>query len=287
MLQLKNESLEISFTTKGAELTSVKNTSGLEFMWQAQADVWPRHAPVLFPIVGRLRNDSYQFEQNSYSLPQHGFARDLEFDVKHHSDDKLVFELKDNVHTRKKYPFSFSFSIEYRLHQNELQITYLTQNTGNTALLYSVGAHPGFRCPLLPTETYNDYYLKFESGSFETTVLQDGLLSPQKETLKLENGVLDLSYSLFDKDALVFENAQISQVTLCSKKSEHKIQINCRNWPFFGIWSKKGGADFVCLEPWYGIADAADSAGHFEAKKGIRSLQAGQSEVLRYSLSFQ
>ena len=287
MLQLKNGYLTLSFTTKGAELISVKNTADLEFMWQGQADVWARHAPVLFPIVVRLKNDSYQLEQNSFSLSQHGFARDLEFEVLEHTADKLLFELKDTEYTRSHYPFSFSFCIEYYLQQNELQISYLTLNTGSTELLYSVGAHPGFRCPLLSTETYSDYYLKFENTSFEITVLEGGLLSTQKETLRLEKGTLDLTYSLFDKDALVFENAQISQVTLCSKKSGHKIQINCKNWPFFGIWSKKGGADFVCLEPWYGIADTADSAGHFEAKKGIRSLQAGQSEALRYSLSFQ
>lgn len=287
MLQLKNEYLTLSFTTKGAELISVKNTEGLEFMWQAQADVWPRHAPVLFPIVGRLKNDTYKFAQNSYSLSQHGFARDLEFKVLEHTADKLLFELKDTEHTRSHYPFSFSFCIEYCLHQNEVQITYLTSNTGSTELLYSVGAHPGFRCPLLPTETYSDYYLKFEKQSYETTVLEGGLLSPQKETLQLKNGALDLSYSLFDKDALVFDNAHISQVTLCSKKSDHKVKLSCKNWPFFGIWSKKGGANFVCLEPWYGIADAADSLGDLRAKKGIRSLQAGQSEALRYSLSFQ
>lgn len=287
MLQLKNAYLTLSFTTKGAELISVKNEAGLEFMWQAQAEVWPRHAPVLFPIVGRLKNDTYKIDETCYSLSQHGFARDLEFEVLEHTADKLVFELKDNERTRTHYPFSFSFCIEYTLHQNELQISYLTQNTGSSELLYSVGAHPGFRCPLLPTETYNDYFLKFDRSSFETTVLEGGLLSQQKESLQLENGELDLSYSLFDNDALVFENAQISQITLCSKKGGHKIQINCKNWPYFGIWSKKGGADFVCLEPWYGIADAADSSGSFEAKKGIRSLQAGQSEALRYSLSFQ
>ncbi len=285
--QLTSEFLQITINHFGAELSSVKNKEGLEFMWQADKDVWPRHAPVLFPIVGKLKNNQYFLNENPYTLGQHGFARDRMFDRIENTTSSCTFQLLSDSESKKNYPFDFAFQIRFDLHKNTLNTHYTVINSSNDELFFSVGAHPGFRCPLLPNESFEDYNLLFEKDTFQLTELSDGLLGKNKHTLRLPNNCMTLSKTTFDKDALVFENSQINKISLYSTKSSHSITMNCEQWPYFGIWSKKSSSDFVCLEPWFGVADSIDSNQEFTEKRGIIKLAPKKEFRSRFSITFQ
>ena len=284
---LESNKLKVTINSFGAELCSVKNKNGLEFIWQAKKDVWARHAPVLFPIVGKLKDNFFVFEGNRYELPQHGFARDMKFELTEHSTSTCTFEINANTETKNNFPFEFRFQINYQLLENKLITTYKIFNPSAKPIFFSVGAHPGFNCPLLPNENYNDYYLEFEKNSFSQTQLNNGLRIDSKSDLLLQNNKLFLSKELFDNDALVFENDQIDGLSLCSSVSEHKITLECQNWPFFGVWTKKGNTEFVCLEPWQGIADNINSSNELTKKDGIIELAPNSEFVCSFSLVFK
>lgn len=284
--QLISKDLTITIKHFGAELCSVKNNSDIEFIWQAQKDVWARHAPVLFPIVGKLKDDFFIHEGKRYELPQHGFARDMEFELLEKSETVLKFQLASNNQTKNKFPFDFVFQIKYTLEENTLYTEYTIANPSKEPILASVGAHPGFNCPLLPNESFENYYLEFGKDNFSITKLNNGLRTDATTTLELKDKKLFLTKELFDNDALVFESSQINGVSLCSSKSNHKITLQCKNWPYFGIWTKKGNTQFVCLEPWYGIADHEYSKNDLSQKTGIIELAPGKEFKAQFSLIF-
>jgi galactose mutarotase-like enzyme len=286
MIQLQNNKLIAHFNSKGAELCSLQNREGLEYIWQADPMVWPRHAPVLFPIVGRLKNDQYTYEDQPYALSQHGFARDREFTVGEKSETDVLFELTSDEASLNSYPFHFKLHIRYTLLENTLTTRYTVQNTGDKDLLFSIGAHPGFRCPLLPDENMEDYALEFTRDTLRRTMLSNGLLGSETHELALDARQLPLSHSLFDSDALVFANTQVESVSLRSKNHAHAVTLTCKDWPWFGIWSKKGPHPFVCLEPWMGITDSENSSGQLKEKSGILALAAAEAFSCSFGLTF-
>ena len=278
---ISNTKISISVNSLGAELISFKKDSE-EFLWQSDKAVWARYAPVLFPIVGKLRNNEFVYDNSIYNLPQHGFARDAEFTLIRQSKSSLEFELTADENTFKIYPFHFSLRILYELNENELTIKYKVFNPDSKNLLFSIGAHPGFNCKSL-----KDHYLEFEGmNELVAEKLNDGLLSGETYKLKLENGRLQLSSELFDNDALVFKNVQIEKVALCAP-SGSKVIMQCKNWSYFGIWSKKGSDAFVCLEPWFGIADSVKSSGKLEHKEGVIDLAPYKTFEAEFSLEFR
>ncbi len=283
---LTSQKLSVIFDPFGAEIKSVKNKNDVEFIWQGNKAVWARHAPVLFPIVGKLKDDTFSYEGKKYSLPQHGFARDMAFELVSQNSFSCVFRLSSNEETKNKYPFDFVFEIKYQLSSNTLTAFYTVKNSSEIPMHFSLGAHPGFNCPLLEHETFNDYYIKFETSEFKLTELSNGLRLDYQKALNLNNGKLPLTSSLFDNDAIVFENYQIHKLTLCSKISKHKIILYCQDWPNFGIWTKKGTQQFICLEPWYGIADSVNSDHELTSKKGIITLKPLGEFNCSYSLNF-
>ncbi|MEI6019515.1 MAG: aldose 1-epimerase family protein [Bacteroidota bacterium] len=284
--RLNSAQLSIGIKAMGAELFSVKNKVGIEFMWQANPQIWARHAPVLFPIVGKLKNDCYFLNEHTYQLNQHGFARDMLFDLIEANHNSCTFRLVQSAESKTKYPYDFLLDIIYTLKHERLEIAYHITNSGNEKLHFSIGAHPAFNVPLMPDEKFEDYVLSFGQDEYQLTKLQDGLISKKYENLHLNNKQLPINSQLFDADALVFEKAQIDEIGLFSTKNSHKITLNCKNWPFFGIWSKKGCGEFVCLEPWFGIADELDTSQVLEQKKGILSLDPEQTFNCAYSITF-
>lgn len=284
-VKISSESLAVSINENGAELSSIKNKDNVEYLWQGDKKIWGRHAPVLFPIVGKLKDNYYIFNNKKFELPQHGFARDMQFAVKEKSESSCSFELKANAETKQKFPFDFVFTIRYQLKNNELITAYSISNPSDELLYFSVGAHPGFNVPLHANEKFDDYALEFLPGDYNVSVLQDGLLSGFKKKLALEESKLQLHPSLFDDDALVFEDGQIKAISIC-KNGKPVITMQCENWPFFGIWTKKGCDQFICLEPWYGIADSADSNHQFADKKGILILEPGKEFNCSFSTIF-
>ena len=284
--KLRSNQLHVSINSFGAELSSVKNNNGIEFIWQADKELWARHAPVLFPIVGKLKDSFFVYENIKHELSQHGFARDMDFKLIEALSDSCTHELTSSPETLVKFPFEFVFQINYLLHENKLITNYKVINPSSKALLFSVGAHPGFNCPLLPNESFNDYYLEFEKNSYQLTGLDNGLRTDAKSNLVLSDNKLFLNTDVFSKDALVFENGQINKVSLCSAKSEHTITLESSGWPYFGIWSKKGCDNFVCLEPWYGIADAITTNNELVKKDGIIELPPNTEFNCSFSIVF-
>ena len=283
--QITNGKLTVSCKTAGAELTSILDASGTEYLWGA-GTAWPRHAPVLFPVVGRLKEDSYSVEGRQYRMTQHGIARDQEFRLTESDEKKLVYELKDGEESKKTYPFAFSLRISYELEDYELTVGYEVSNPGKEKMYFSIGAHPGFRCPLLPGEKFTDYCLRFEKYSILQTVLHGGLRGKETRLVPLDEKKLQLSETLFDNDALVFENSQINEISLLSKKSGRGVSIVCEGWPYFGVWSKKSNTEFICLEPWYGVADHVDSNQQFTDKEGMIALDPGRTFSCSFIMRF-
>lgn len=286
---INNEYLNIKVKDRGAELTNIISVdSNLEFLWQAEHAIWPRHAPVLFPIVGKLNDGKYLYKDNTYELPQHGFARDMDFTLVRKEKDSLTFVLTSTTETLLKYPFEFEFYITYKLTGNKLITTYKVVNIGKEIIFFSVGGHPAYRCPLENGEKFEDYFLEFEKN--ETVgryLIQNGTLNPTSTPLLENEKMLNLSTSLFKDDAIVLKELQSRKIALKSKKSAHTITMEFDGFPFFGIWTKPGNDVFICLEPWIGIADTESlHPTVLSAKEGIMELEANGSFEASYAVSF-
>ena len=284
---LRTPSCRATFATHGAELTSLVTTAdSLEYVWPGDPAVWARHAPVLFPLVGRLPGDAYQYEGRDYKLPQHGFARDQEFAVVHHSDTELVFRLHHDETTRAVFPFAFELTITYTLRAAELTVRWDVRNPApDQPLLFSIGAHPAVRCPLLPGEAFEDYYFEFDHPvTLERHLLQGGLLTGQTAPVLNKERELPLSYDLFADDALVFKHYDFSRLVLRSRKSERFVRFQFDGFPYLGLWTKGPGANFVCVEPWYGVASPAGQPGELSEKEGILTLEPGQVFTAAYTI---
>ncbi|MDB5268837.1 MAG: hypothetical protein JWP58_1877 [Hymenobacter sp.] len=285
---LNTPACQATFAAHGAELTSLRTTADdLEYVWPADPAVWARHAPVLFPLVGRLPDDAYSYEGRAYKLPQHGFARDQEFAVVRHTDTELVFRLQHDETTRSVFPFAFELTITYTLRDTELTVRWDVRNPAADApLLFSIGAHPAVRCPLMPDEKFEDYYFEFDHPvTLERHLLQGGLLTGQTAPVLTEQQELPLTYDLFSDDALVFKHYDFSGITLRSRKSAHFVRFQFDGFPYLGLWTKGPGARFVCVEPWHGIASAAGKPVDLSEKEGILTLEPGQTFTAAYTIT--
>jgi galactose mutarotase-like enzyme len=276
MITLQNDTLTAQIHPKGAELQGLQHTNGLQYMWSGDAGYWGKFSPVLFPIVGTLKNDTYIFEDKEYHLPRHGFARDKVFTVDQISDTEAVFSLTYNEETIQVYPFQFTLKLRYKLYNNELSCTYEVINEDKQDIYFSVGAHPAFAVPLENAHEYTDYYLKFHPAEpLFRHKLADGLISNNVVEVNSPNGELPLSPELFSEDALVFKYLKTNEITLGSPLSEHGLRFRYSDFPFLGIWAARN-APFVCIEPWCGIADSVDHNQQLTQKEGINKLAPGE-----------
>jgi len=285
MTLIENDILKVSIKTKGAELDSIYNKeTNLEYMWGGDPAFWGKKSPVLFPVVGTLKNDIYYYNHKEYSLTRHGFARETDFMVTAQTSSSAQFTLQSNEITFSKYPFSFRFDVIYSLKADKLVVNYKITNTGNDSLYFSVGGHPAFKVPLVNDTVYNDYYLEFNKP--ETTgrwpISKDGLIESSPAPLLNNKNRLSLSKELFYNDALVFKNLVSDKISLRSEKITNGLEFDFAGFPYLGIWAAKN-ADFVCIEPWCGIADSVTSDQQIVDKEGIIKL--GAKEIFERSWS--
>lgn len=286
---IENNILKVEIAAKGAELQSIYNKeTKLEYMWSGDAAFWGKKSPVLFPIVGGLKNNEYEFEGNKYTLLRHGFARDNEFAVNTISNTTIQFILTSSDQTNQVYPFDFKFTVEYALNENTVSCTYKVENTGLKTMYFSVGAHPAFAIPLTNNTSFDDWFLEFNitenCGIHPLT--KDGLVKTNAVPQLNNSNTLPLTKELFYNDALVFKNLQSTTIAIKSNKSNNGLQMTFNGFPYFGIWSAKD-ANFVCLEPWLGIADGEDASGKLQEKEGIISLPATEKFKATWSLLLQ
>jgi galactose mutarotase-like enzyme len=267
----------------GAELCSLKNAAGVELLWQA-GPAWPRHAPILFPIVGRLKNDELHHQGKTYPMTQHGFARDLPFDWIEQEPQSCTLQLEDRTTTRSRYPFAFRLAITYAVHENRLEVTFALTNTGDVVLPASIGAHPAFNWPLAagrPKESYTVAFSKPETAPVRR--LKDGLLRAAPEPTPIAGDTLSLSERLFDDDAIILDQPASTAVRYAAATGP-SIEVSWQGFRELGLWSKPGGAAFLCIEPWRGFASPAEFDGEFADKPGLMHLRPGETQRLTYQI---
>ena len=286
LYSIENDFLKVVITSKGAELQSVLTKENqLEYLWQANEKFWAKKSPVLFPIVGGLKNNSYSYQNKTFNLSRHGFARDNEFSILKITETSIQFLLENSEKTLLVFPFQFKFIIEYALQSSKLICNYLVENLSDDEMYFSVGAHPAFNVPLTDSTIFSDWILEFNQpetiGIFPLTA--DGLLKAQPIPFLQNSNQIKLTKDLFYKDALVFKHLQSNQLKLISNKSQHGIKMQFDGFPFFGIWSAKD-ADFICLEPWCGVADSENSTGEITQKEGINILKSNETFSRTWSI---
>lgn len=294
MRVMENEVLRVTVADHGAELVSVLDKeTGAERIWSADPTVWNRHAPILFPFVGKVNGGVYRTEGREYEMKtQHGFARDREFVCVKESPDKLIHKLVSDEESLRIYPYSFTLYVTHQFapeNPRKLMVSWEVINESTGKMYYSIGGHPGFVVPAQEGEKRSDYYLEFPGKDKVTYILlnqENGLAQPEKtEDLVLEDGYYPIKEHIFDRDALVFENGQVQQVRIAGPDRSPYVTLCCEGFPYVGIWSKPEGK-FVCLEPWIGRTDNDGFAGDLSQKAGEASLDAGESQMYSYSIEF-
>ncbi len=292
---IENEKLKIQVSDHGGELISIiKKETGQEYIWNADATYWGRHAPVLFPIVGGLKNKTYRYNKKEYILGQHGFARDMEFELASKAECEIWHRLCSNESTKEVYPFDFELETGFRLFQNQVIALWRVQNRSTKEMYFSIGGHPAFFCPPVIKEESDPGFdcckqrtkceILFEGVSvLNTRMLENGLAAANLEQLKLEKkivggkqyGGIFVTEDLFDRDAYIIEEHQTREVALAGPDGKIFLAVKF-DAPLFGLWAPKKNAPFVCIEPWYGRCDGVDADQVFENKAYINRLEPGQ-----------
>ncbi|WP_304944122.1 aldose 1-epimerase family protein [Vallitalea guaymasensis] len=287
---LENDVLKIEVNSLGAELSSIKTKEdGLEYLWQGDPSVWGRKSPILFPIVGKLKDNEYYIENEKYELGQHGFARDMEFQVEQKNKEILEYKLKYNEESLKKYPYKFLLTITYELKGNSLNIGYEVKNLDSTDVYFSIGAHPGFNIPIMEEERLEDYYLEFDKLE---TVNKYELNTENSVSLEsipfLENEkVIPMTKDIFNKGAIILLDVESNSLSLKSKKSSREVCVEYAGFPYLGIWGQPDNSPFVCIEPWYGVADFEDTDKQYKTKRGIQKLEVSEEFKANYYVTIK
>ncbi|PVX47339.1 galactose mutarotase-like enzyme [Flavobacterium sp. 103] len=266
---ISNSYLTAQIKHTGAELCSLKDNSNKEYIWSGNPEFWGKHSPVLFPIVGTLKDNSYQHDNIQYHLSRHGFAREMEFELIDKQETSATFSLVSSPETKEKYPFDFDLHLIYTLENKSLKIEYKVFNNGETKMPFSIGAHPAFDLP----GNFENYSLVFEKNeTLNYYLLKDGLISDTTDELHLDENELHLNYELFANDALVFKKIASKSITIL-EKSKPFLKVSYSDFPDLGIWTPSN-APFICIEPWFGYSDTIDKSGNLFEKEGIQILEA-------------
>ena len=271
MIIIENEKLKAVVNPLGAELQSVvRKADGREYMWKGDPAVWSGHAPILFPICGRLAKDSYIYNGERFSLPKHGFARRREFDLLEVAHEHASFVLRSDAKTKIAYPFDFELAVSFSVEDNKLKTEYTVVNTGDSEMFFSLGAHPAFAAEiggkiLFPSSCDIDVL----------TVNSDGLLDGRENNSENCDGIV-ITDTVFENDAVIIKSPDFESVTLASKSGEPTVKMTFGKVPYLLFWAKPG-APYVCIEPWYGIPDDSGEVMNISDKKGMIKLGAGES----------
>jgi galactose mutarotase-like enzyme len=284
---ITSEFLAAEISTYGAELRSLMDHDGRELMTDADPAFWTGHAPVLFPIVGRVNHDGYRVDGVEYKMPKHGFARRSWFEVVRSDDASVTFRLTDNDETRTCYPFAFALEMAFAVHDRTLSMTATVRNTGNVVLPASFGFHPAFAWPLPFGGTKEEHRVRFEHdepGSLKAISLE-GLIAAQERATPVTGNILHLKDELFVNDALVWDG-------LASRRLHYGVpgkpglSVEFPDTDKLGIWTKPG-ARYLCIEPWAGIADPEDYSDDFWTKPGIFEIAPGEARAFRMTVAIE
>ena len=287
---LENENLKVEIDSFGAEIKSVKRKSdNFEYMWCGDKKYWGRTSPVLFPFVGAPKNKEYRYDGKTYTMGQHGFARDMEFTLEAQTEENISFVLTDTAETCEKYPFHFALHIGYELCKNEVKVNWTVENTDTKELYFSIGAHPAFNCPVHGEENKTGYGLKF--GGLADTIhhhgnTPDGMAVMEDKVLALKDGCVTFTEGFFDECTYMVEGKQTGEVSLLDREGIPYVTVKF-DTPLFAVWSPEGKkAPFVCIEPWYGRCDATDFTGTLQQRDYENMLPQGGTFKAAYSIAY-
>lgn len=287
---LENDALAVRISSKGAELQSVV-CEGIERMWSGDPAVWGRRAPLLFPLIGRLRDGWYANGGERVDAPMHGFCRDRAFAAEQVSGTHARFETTSDEGTRAVFPFDFLLRVDFSLEGATIVKTHTVENAGEVPMPFELGGHEAYETRLLPGERMADYYVRFEGadalGMFDMD--EEGILALPKIEVPLEDGRLTKTPEQLGIDTVVLENVPGGRVVLASAANPHEVEVEFPDFPYLGIWTKAGQADarYLCLEPWSALPDAHFSPRELAERPGVRVLAPGERATLTYRMTFR
>ncbi len=290
IVTLKNELLTVEIEDVGAQLASITAKDGTQYLWQGDPDIWPRRAPLLFPVIGRLKDSQYTLDNQVYHIGSHGFCRDALFAVDQHSDTAVSFTLTDSEETRKVYPFRFTLTVTYTLDENRLVKAHKVENHSDAIMYYEVGGHDGFRAPLREGEVMDDYAIRIPGlDAIQPYEMDSALMIVPKDPIyPLNNGRIPLKPSVYQQDTIILGELPVSRAVLVDCQDRPRVTLEFDGFPYLGIWTQAKAFDtnYVCIEPWTTLPDATFVGRGLNDKMGIRSLIPGGSETLTYTTIF-
>lgn len=286
--EIKNNDIKASFDSKGAELISLKDSEKTEYMWQKDEKYWDGTSPILFPIVGRVEDNSYSLNGEHYNMQIHGFLRDEEFVPVFESQEKITFSFFSDETTKSMFPFDFEFKVTYSLEGKSLSVNFEVINKGNEKMPFSIGAHPGFNIPLYKDEKFEDYEIVFEKEENASCPIVDEnyKIDFSKEIKILDNEkVIKLNHELFKDDALIFENLKSVYLVLKNKNTGKGIKFEFGKFPYLLIWQAySNDTPFLCIEPWHGMGMCSDDS-DFLKKRGMIILESHKEFKIGYNIT--
>lgn len=272
---IENENLICTIESTGAEIQSLKNKlTGEEYIWQMDKSVWGSSSPILFPSIGKIKENKVVFNEKEYAMPKHGIIRNnsrLRF--KQYDVSKCSFTLSSSAETLKQYPFKFSFSVEYTVCNNRLVMNYKVENKDAVPMHFSCGGHTAYACPLSENIRLSDYVIEFPSQLIlkSSKLGASGLLTEHKKSIENSQGILPLSDTLFNEDALIFRNLDCNWIRLRKKNKKKGIVVRFKDYPNLALWSKPS-ADYVCIEPWLGLPDLENESIDLSKKTSYKTI---------------
>jgi galactose mutarotase-like enzyme len=279
MITLSNSILTANIKSLGAELCSLTDQNNKEYIWEGNPNFWGKHSPILFPIVGTLKNNCYQLNGKKYTLPRHGFAREMDFKLLDQVQNSVTFSLRSSKETLKLFPFDFELQLIYTIVDASLIIEYKVVNSGDNKMPFAIGAHPAFA---LPNE-FTNYSLAFEKEEpLKYHLLENDLISDVTKKIIHHDKQVALNYTLFENDALIFKKLRSNSVTILENQKPF-LKVNFEDFPSLGIWTKVN-APFICIEPWFGYSDTVKSTGNLFDKEGIQILNAAETFKSKFSI---
>ncbi|MBQ8145986.1 MAG: aldose 1-epimerase family protein [Clostridia bacterium] len=287
---IQNEFLTVVISDLGAEIMSVKDSGGHEYLWQGDEKYWSGRAPIMFPICGRLFNGEYTYLGKTYTLPNHGFARKSVFSLKSAARDFITLELCANEETREIYPFEFIFDVTFALNSNTLDVKYEVKNKDTKELIFSVGGHPAFNAPLDKGLSFEDCYVEFNKSCDAVRVdFSPACFLTHNDKVYRENGTkrIDLTHDLFDNDAIFLYNVA-KEIKLGSDKTTRSVTLSFNGMKYIGLWhAVKTDAPYVCIEPWTSVPATQDKVDDLTTKEEMIHLPSGYTYKNGYSITIK
>lgn len=294
MIVLKSDQLCVEFQTLGGALSSIKDKDDVEYLWQGDPTYWSGQAPVLFPICGSVRNDTVLYDQEDGSqvkgkIPRHGLVRKKEFDLVEQKENSVTFVIEDTEEMYENYPYHFRLEITYTVTGKKIRTEYKIFNKeSKKSMPYFIGGHPGFNCPLLDNEVYEDYYLEFEKPetcSVPRPFPETGMLDFKDRSSWLKNQKeLDLNYDLFSYDAVTLDDLNSRSVCLRSRKHDKGLRLDFKEFSNLIVWSTLNKGPFIAIEPWSGLSTSLEEGDRLEEKKDVRILKPGQVDHIGFDI---